>query len=232
MRAKEPLCDSTSAAPDGDRARKARADPEGGRSPQDPTGTGEDRPLLMVDIDGVISLFGPHPTDQRLAGGSAGAISAPRARRLGASTRAVLPDGSFHAIDGIPHFLSSSAASHLLTLGEDFDLVWASGWEEKAEEYLPHLLGLPAGLPFLRFARGRGAGSSLNGHWKLGAIDSYAGTRPLAWIDDAFDRSCHAWAAARPAPTLLAQTNPAVGLTSTEAELLMAWARELAPSPV
>ncbi len=166
----------------------------------------------MVDIDGVISLFGRSGAD--IGGG------------IDPYTR---PAGIFQAIDGIPHFLSSAAATHLLTLAEDFDLVWCSGWEEKAEEYLPHLLGLPAGLPFLRFARMTGppparAGSSLGGHWKLDAIDAYAGTRPLAWIDDAFDESCHVWAAARSAPTLLVETEPAAGLTSREAELLAAWA--------
>jgi hypothetical protein len=155
----------------------------------------------MVDIDGVISLFGP-PEDRG-------------------------PEGSFHVIDGIPHFLSSTAATHLLSLAESYDMVWASGWEEKAEEYLPHLLGLPAGLPFLRFARGQGAGRSIDGHWKLDAIDAYAGTRPLAWIDDAFDASCHAWAAARPVPTLLVQTAPAYGLDATEAQQLTEWARAL-----
>jgi len=158
----------------------------------------------MVDIDGVISLFG----------GGTGAGIDPDGR----------PDGIFCSIDGIPHFLSSVAATQLLSLAEDFDLVWCSGWEEKAEEYLPHLLGLPAGLPFLRFERGRGAGRSIDGHWKLDAIDAYAGARPLAWIDDAFDASCHAWSSARPAPTLLVETNPALGLTSTEAKLLVAWA--------
>jgi hypothetical protein len=161
----------------------------------------------MVDIDGVISLFG----------GSGVVIGT-------GSDSDGRPDGVFHSIDGIPHFLSSVAATQLLALAEDFDLVWCSGWEEKAEEYLPHLLGLPAGLPFLRFERGRGAGTSLGGHWKLDAIDGYADARALAWIDDAFDASCHAWAAARPAPTLLVETDPAIGLTSTEAKLLVAWA--------
>jgi hypothetical protein len=158
----------------------------------------------MVDIDGVISLFGP-PGDRG-------------------------PEGSFHTIDGIPHFLSSAAATHLLALVEDFDLVWCSGWEEKAEEYLPHLLGLPTGLPFLRFERGQGAGRSIDGHWKLDAIDAYAGTRPLAWIDDAFDASCHTWAEQRSAPTLLLQTAPEHGLTSREAWLLAEWARALVVS--
>jgi hypothetical protein len=167
----------------------------------------------MVDIDGVISLFGRSGAD---IGGE-----------IDPYTR---PAGIFQAIDGIPHFLSSAAATHLLTLAEDFDLVWCSGWEEKAEEYLPHLLGLPAGLPFLRFARGQGAGSSLGGHWKLNAIDAYAGPRPLAWIDDAFDESCHVWAAARSAPTLLVQTAPAYGLDATKAQQLTEWARALVVS--
>jgi hypothetical protein len=183
-----------------------------------PTDRQDARPLLMVDIDGVISLFGfPGSALSRPAG------PVP----LGAATPAA-PDGSFHTVDGIPHFLSHAAAAHLLALAEDFDLVWASGWEEKAEEYLPRLLGLPAGLPFLSFERSRGAGSSVAGHWKLEAIDTYAGTRALAWIDDAFDESCHAWATARPAPTLLVQTTPAEGLTADEALLLETWARELA----
>jgi hypothetical protein len=176
-----------------------------------------DRPLLMVDIDGVISLFGaPGQT-----------VSTPRPGDSALPTR---PTGSFHAIDGLPHFLSSVAAEHLLTLSEDFDLVWASGWEEKAEEYLPRLLSLPAGLPFLHFDRSQGAGRSIAGHWKLEAIDTYAGTRPLAWIDDAFDESCHAWSDARSAPTLLVQTIPARGLTASEAQQLIMWAREMAPA--
>jgi hypothetical protein len=167
----------------------------------------------MVDIDGVISLFGGG-----VVGGTGGRTAIDQNAR---------PAGIFQAIDGIPHFLSSVAAAHLVTLADDFDLVWCSGWEEKAEEYLPHLLGVPAGLPCLRFERSRGTGSSLGGHWKLTAIDAYAGARPLAWIDDAFDESCHAWAAARPAQTLLVQTLPADGLTAVEASVLRTWAQTI-----
>ncbi len=167
------------------------------------------RPLLMVDIDGVISLFGPQLHEL-------------------ADRRSL--DGSFHSIDGTPHFLSSTAAAHLLLLAGAFDLVWASGWEERANEHLPHLLGLPAQLPFLCFsARARSGGQArvTDAHWKLEAIDAYARARPLAWIDDAFNPACHAWAQARPAPTLLVQTAPADGLTAREARVLMAWAQEL-----
>lgn len=164
------------------------------------------RPLLMVDIDGVISLFampGRSWADRRTS------------------------EGSFHSIEGIPHFLSSIAATHLLALGAHFDLVWASGWEEKAGEYLPHLLGLPKGLPFLRFARAVGKS---NAHWKLDAIEAFAGGRPLAWIDDAFNDACREWATERSSPTLLVQTAPEHGLTSREAQQLMGWAQALQAS--
>ena len=104
----------------------------------------------MVDIDGVVSLFGG-------SGPSARRPSAPFAPTE-SPEEAGGTAGSFHSIDGIPHFLSSTAAAHLLELASAFDLVWASGWEEKANEYLPHLLGLDGPLPFLRFARGAVAG--------------------------------------------------------------------------
>jgi HAD domain in Swiss Army Knife RNA repair proteins len=172
-----------------------------------PSGAASDeKPLLMVDIDGVISLFG-FTGQAPWTGHSA------------------TPKGSFHTIDGIPHFLSRAAADHLLDLAADFDLVWASGWEEKAEEYLPRLLGLPAGLPFLRFEHSPGR---THPHWKLAAIEEHAGSRALAWVDDAFNDACHAWGAARTAPTLLVQTSAERGLTSMETSLLSDWARALA----
>jgi hypothetical protein len=172
----------------------------------------------MVDIDGVISLFGfAAPTGSATVSGAAHLTSWPAVMgpRMG---------GSFHSIDGIPHFLSSIAAAHLLALSQSFEPVWASGWEEKANEYLPHLLDLPA-LPHLSFERSVGR---TNAHWKLDAIEAHAGARPLAWIDDAFNDACHAWAAARDAPTLLVQTEPASGLTEREAQTLARWALALA----
>jgi hypothetical protein len=168
------------------------------------------RPLLLVDIDGVISLFARDGADPRALGGQS--------------------SGTLHSIDGILHYLSVTAAGHLLSLAAVFDLVWASGWEEKADEHLPHLLGVPAGLPFLRFTaapRGSAGGGSVAAHWKLSAVDAYAGDRPLAWIDDAFNDACHAWAAARAAPTLLVSTAPEHGLTEADAMQLHAWAETL-----
>jgi hypothetical protein len=166
-------------------------------SPPGPGSSPQPKPLMLVDVDGVISLFGDGFAER---------------------------EGSFHSIDGILHFLSANAAAHLLALAGDFELAWCSGWEEKADEHLPRLLGVPPGLPFLRFDRDVGRG---NAHWKLDAIDAFAGRRPLAWLDDAFNDACRRWAGARGAPTLLLATEPERGLTSRERERALAWAREL-----
>jgi hypothetical protein len=179
----------------------------------------DSRPLLMVDIDGVLSLFGASAAMAPGAPAPHATTATPGAERGTA--------GSFHSIDGIPHFLSSTAAAHLLELAGAYELVWASGWEEKANEYLPHLLGLPPAMPFIRFSRAENEGRTTHAHWKLAAIDLYAGVRPLAWIDDAFNPACHAWARSREAPTLLVSTAPEYGLTSREARLLLAWAGAL-----
>jgi hypothetical protein len=178
---------------------------------------------LLVDVDGVLSLFGA----------SAPALAAPQ-KVAGEADGALAPgaiEGSFHTIDGIPHFLSSTAASHLLRLAGSFELVWASGWEEKANEYLPRLLGLPREMPFIAFSARTPLGArTTHAHWKLEAITGYVGDRALAWIDDAFNPACHEWADARGAPTLLVSTAPEHGLTAREAQALLAWAAALAAS--
>jgi hypothetical protein len=197
MEPKDPLVTVEDHAPPGDTPESAEVDGAGAAASSEPAAGS--RPLLMVDIDGVISLF---------AGGWEQEDA----------------DGSFHSIEGIPHFLSATAAAHLLALQDQFELVWASGWEERAEDHLPHLLGLPAGLPFLRFERAVGRA---NAHWKLDAIERFAGSRPLAWVDDALGPACHSWAAERAAPTLLVETDPVRGLTSSEAATLSHWARSL-----
>jgi hypothetical protein len=157
------------------------------------------QPLLLLDIDGVISLFG-----------------------FDAETP---PAGRYQLVDGIVHFLSTTVAEFLHELSQEFELVWCSGWEEKADEVLPAVLGVPQGLRHLTFLRTADAPPR---HWKLASIEAYAGPRrPLAWVDDAFDDTCHAWAAQREGPTRLLATDPAVGLRQTQAAELLEWAAAL-----
>jgi hypothetical protein len=78
-----------------------------------------DRPLLLIDIDGVISLFGFDAMEP--------------------------PPGRFLLVDGIPHYLSAGAAELLSDLHDDFELVWCSGWEERRTSISPSPWGYPLG---------------------------------------------------------------------------------------
>jgi hypothetical protein len=157
------------------------------------------RPILAVDVDGVISLFGfddpPPPAE-----------------------------ANYQLVDGMLHCISLRAGERLRRLAGHFDLVWATGWEEKANFYLPTVLGI-AELPHLTFDGTARFGSA---HWKLGPLDEYGQGRAMAWIDDNFDESCYRWAREREQPTLLVPTDPAQGLQEAETEALIAWGRSLA----
>ena len=156
-----------------------------------------EKPILAVDVDGVISLFGfdePPGADE----------------------------AEYKLIDGMVHCISRAAGPRLQRLSEHYDLVWATGWEDRANDHLPLILGLPDDMPFLTFEEAR-FGSS---HWKLEALNEYGGSRPLAWIDDFIDEECQAWAGAREAPTLLVPTESARGIEEAHVETLIRWVQD------
>lgn len=160
------------------------------------------KPLLLVDIDGVLSLWS-----------------------TGSDTR---PDGLWANVEGMLHCISTAVAHRLLDLRSDFELAWCSGWEERANEHLPHLVGLGP-FPYVELDRHRKPGTSTPGAWKIGAIERHVEDplRPVAWIDDVLDATCERWAQERPGPTLLVRTHPSTGLTEQQAAELRAWAASL-----
>jgi HAD domain in Swiss Army Knife RNA repair proteins len=168
-----------------------------------PGNTNTTNPLLFVDVDGVISLFGFNHDSA--------------------------PEGRFHSINGVLHYISPVSGPLLQRLRDSFELVWATGWEETANDYLPHLLGLPGELPWVSF---EGRGRFGTAHWKIEAIDQYAGTqRPVAWIDDCLDGDCYAWAQRRPGSTLLVPTHSHEGMRAEHVDRLLAWAAALRTDP-
>lgn len=123
------------------------------------------------------------------------------------------------------HCIDTACGPRLTRLAERYELVWATGWEERANEHLPHLLGLELReLPVVTFGGRAVFGSA---HWKLDAIDQYARGRAAAWIDDFLDENCYAWAEARVEPTLLIRTESHTGLTDQLVERLIEWAEGL-----
>ncbi len=178
--------------------------PEEGNAQTSAVARERQQPILFVDVDGVISLFG--------FGSASGELP-----------------GRFHWIDGVAHCIPDEVGPRLVRLGQRFELVWATGWEEKANEYLPFLLDLSQPqLPVLTFGGRAVFGSA---HWKLEAIGEYAGDRPAAWVDDNIDDSCRLWAQSRRAETLLVCTESDKGLTDDHVEELLRWAERLGPAP-
>lgn len=171
-------------------------------------------PILAVDIDGVISLFGFEETPTG-------------------------PGFRFELIDGTPHCVSVAAGERLGRLGERFELVWATGWQDRANDHLPTIIGIGP-LAVIEFDRPDAKDLAEPGdvrdtaaHWKVAAIDGWAPDRPLAWIDDTFDQSCFDWAARREAggvPTLLVPTEPELGLVEAHVAVLEIWADGLTAS--
>jgi hypothetical protein len=158
----------------------------------------EAKPLLLVDVDGVISLFGFDGRDP--------------------------PAGAFTNVEGMVHYISATAGEHLARLATAFELAWCTGWQERANEHLIEALGLADSLPHLIF---QGPPGTVARHWKLDAIEAYAGPdRPLAWIDDDH-AGCERWAEERPGPTLLVTAEPPVGITRAHVQRLLAWAAAL-----
>jgi hypothetical protein len=86
-----------------------------------------ERPILLIDVDGVLSLFGFD-------------LVAP-------------PHGFPVTVDATPHWLSPSVAARVVRLSRTFECVWCTGWEDRAEEHVPHLLGRPGGWPHEACAR-------------------------------------------------------------------------------
>jgi hypothetical protein len=158
---------------------------------------GGEEPILAVDIDGVISLFGFEGTPE-------------------------VEGAEFELIDGALHCVSTAAGDRLRRLAGHFEIVWATGWESGGER-VSQLLGLPR-WPALSFSGAARFGSA---DWKLEPLGRYARGRPLAWIDDSLDEACYAWARARREPTLLVETEPQLGMQEVQVEALLGWARSL-----
>ncbi len=161
---------------------------------------GQGRPILFVDVDGVISTWGFDHLD---------------------------PPGSLHNIEGIVHHISPHAAECMHALLPHFEMIWATGWGSRANDHLPYLLGLPHEFEVVDFKVAPSLDGS--GHWKLEALTARARETPAAWIDDGHDEACEEWASARGAPTLLVPTEASVGVTPDHVETLVRWSRTLCP---
>jgi hypothetical protein len=158
------------------------------------------RPYLLLDIDGVLC-----PT-----------VSACPEGFQPFSTPNMPEDGTFDEA-----WFAAVHGDWLHELSESFELVWASAWGYTANAVVGPILSIPE-LAFVPFPP-----LPFHPSEKVPAIDAFVGERPAAWIDDLLTDEAHAWAAARPHPTLLVPAEPHVGLTREHVDELLAWPRSL-----
>lgn len=153
------------------------------------------RPILLVDIDGVLNPWGIE----------------------------VCPDGyceyELFADDDEPVRLAAVHGEWLRELSDVFDLAWASAWGFQAYKLLGPILDLPE-FPFVPMPPTRFAPED-----KVPAVAEYVGDRPAAWIDDLIGEAAWRWAESRRVPTLLMQIDHKRGLTRPTVDQLLSWAR-------
>lgn len=189
------------------------------------------KPLLGIDVDGVLNCFGSIWTD----GHDAVAWELPPFTVNGGS-RLRVPRGT---------------PERLCTLAERFDLVWCTMWEHRAH---PAFVGKIGGIgsvcdcapfdpppdcecggtgvrawPVIEFGRVVWDGRST---WKLPAVREFIGERPFAWVDDDLFTDAFEWADDRETrlgiPTQLVRTSPSIGLADEHVDELLWFADRVA----
>ncbi len=153
------------------------------------------RPLLLADVDGVVCPYGDELVDPAAAGLEPATVGYTRV------------------------WLSRDIRQHLKRLAELFQLVWCTGWEDHAAEFLAPFLALPA-LPVIHFDEP----VNEDGHWKWPAIEAFVGDRSFAWIDDELGQDDLARARRRSSPTMLVRVEGTRGLNATHVEQLETFA--------
>lgn len=176
------------------------------------------RGKLYLDIDGPLNPYN--------------GTNKPRLR-AGYRKHHITPD-DWYDYRPLSVWLNQRHGAALLELAEaiDFELFWATTWNDQANVWIAGKIGLPK-LPVVTV-------SALADGWKFQPVLEHAGSAPIAWLDD-FDNDPE-WgvghpvfakyradflAARRDAPTLLHTVSPRYGLTDIDLTAVRDWATAL-----
>lgn len=176
-------------------------------SPPEPGPTHEtNKPILLVDVDGVLNCFGSLWSPEYEA-------------------EHFEPTRSYHNQFTIR--VRKGTAGRLARLAEHFEMTWGTAWCEQAHPFFGEWLQLGEPWPHLNWTS---AWIREGASWKLPDIQRFAEerpTRPLAWIDDDIQGDAYQWAEERVkagTPTLVVRTNPVDGLQDKHVEQLVFFA--------
>lgn len=176
-----------------------------------------DRPLLLLDIDGVLNAIPGAPSP---------------------------PGYTVHEMDGFPIHLHVDLREMVSTLAEHFDIFWFTLWNERAAMLMGPHVGLET-APHLPTSWRLGERIMLAQGYPPSALAGvlYAKSpiltrqldraQPWIWIDDAHSRDDHAYLVREgfdPADFRLLRTDERVGLTWADVERAIAWLPRLGRS--
>jgi len=171
----------------------------------DVTEHSEDKPFLLIDVDGVLN-----------------AINGSQSRK----TYDIFQVGPYWI--RMRHELSD----WLYRLSDHYHLTWCTMWDDEANQELSPKLDLPS-LPYVPCWDSQDVFPSWNGldlHCKVPPIEEHLKDRPFAWIDDTIGPGDLLWSAWRDdevAPTRLLRIDPRIGLAEHHVNKLIEWAERI-----
>ncbi|MEO3863748.1 HAD domain-containing protein [Acrocarpospora sp. B8E8] len=133
-------------------------------------------------------------------------------------------------VDGEPYkiLLDPRHGPQLLTMARECgaELVWATTWEEQANDEISPRIGLPR-LPVIPI--GDYLSSSGGEHFKTGAVAAYVQRRPFVWFDDMLDSADQEYLSNHPGvgDFLLIHVDARFGLTDTHLAQAREWLSRL-----
>lgn len=188
-----------------------------------------DKPYLLLDVDGPINPFRlitkkGHLTPKTRTGEDPYDYDKHLMRP---------PDWADK--DDLPVLLSKDMGSDLNDLRDTFDIVWATTWENRANEMLSPVLGLPEDLPVISWdlAHPSFRNRSVTDCWKTPLIVDWLadrGPRPWVFIDDEVRRNDRTYVnlhmpGSHQEPWKLIEIHPLHGLRRGDMTMLRDWAR-------
>lgn len=141
------------------------------------------RPVLFVDIDGVINIFPPARKGKSFANGK-------HRNHWTHWEKKEFPIVENGETVMYPFIHSPEMLESLLSLQDHLDIVWLTTWEEETQGLLRELTGLPS-LPYL--AKSGGRDDYLSNYtegfwWKVVALGKEidSNPRPFLWLEDIY----------------------------------------------